>query len=336
MRPIHGLMTVLLLSAAVARADELAIIHATLVPAPHAAAIEDTTIEIRDGRIAAIAPGAASTIANVIDARGRVVTAGLWNAHVHFTNPALEQDAANVLRDMVLRYGFTSVLDTGSDTGGTARLIQAIEAGRLDGPRIFTASGSLVTTDGTPSYLPGIRLPEVHDPAQARSLVDAVLDLPADGIKIFSGSFISPTETRLMPPDVIRAVTEAAHARGAFVVAHPTNADGLKNAVDHGVDVLAHTAPQAGVLSAGIIENMVGNGVALIPTLKLWRWELARYGRGKPQIDAYEQTAVTQLAEYFAAGGDVWFGTDVGYMHDYDTAAEFELMAAAGMPCLRR
>jgi imidazolonepropionase-like amidohydrolase len=142
---------------------------------------------------------------------------------------------------------------------------------------------------------------------------------------------MSPTETVLLPPDVIRAVTAAAHARHSFVIAHPNNREGLENAVRNGVDVLAHTAPSAGVLGPDLTRDMLEAGVALIPTLKLWSWELARAGVPAAQAAAFQNAGVDQLREYFAAGGEILFGTDVGYMRDYDTAEEFELMRRAGL-----
>jgi hypothetical protein len=69
--------------------------------------------------------------------------------------------------------------------------------------------------------------------------------------------------------------------------------------------------------------------VALIPTLKLWIYEL-RHERVTLQ-DRFVDTAVGQLRAWNAAGGAVLFGTDVGSMSDYDTDDEFALMARAGM-----
>jgi imidazolonepropionase-like amidohydrolase len=182
---------------------ELAITNASVYPRPGAAKIEAATIIIRNGRIEDVGSGLDTGDLPVLDAAGAAVTAGLWNSHVHLTDPALGDDAATILRDMLLRYGFTSVVDTGSELRDTRRLAAAIEAGRLPGPRIITASGSLVYTDGTPSYLPGIRLPEVATAAEGAAAVKRFLDAGADGIKIFSGSFQAAADTVLLPPDVM-------------------------------------------------------------------------------------------------------------------------------------
>lgn len=311
--------------------QDLAITRATLYAAPGSAPIERATIVIRNGRIANVGTDIDTGDMPVLDAGNRAVTAGLWNAHVHLTDPALADDPEAVLRDMLLRYGFTNVVDTGSVLSDTLRLAADTAANRIAGPRIVTAGGSLVYTNGTPAYLPDVTLPEVATAGEAAPIVNGVLDAGADGIKIFSGSFKSPSETVLLPPDVIRAITAAAHARGSFVISHPTDRPGLTNAVQSGVDVLAHTAPPAGPLGTELIQRMLQSRVALIPTLKLWSWELARNGAPAAAIAAYQNTGVDQLREYFAAGGEILFGTDVGYMRDYDTTEELDLMRRAGL-----
>ena len=81
--------------------------------------------------------------------------------------------------------------------------------------------------------------------------------------------------------------------------------------------------------SDSLVRRMVKAGVALIPTLKLWRYELrsARLAFSRPFV----QAGVDQLRAFRRAGGTVLFGTDVGYMLDYDPAEEYALMAQAGL-----
>ena len=314
-----------------AAAQDLAIRNATLIAGPGQPAREGETIVVRDGRIAAIGPNAEANGIEVLDAAGRVVTAGLWNSHVHHTDPALPREAERVMSEMLLRYGFTSVLDTGSDPSVLVPIVQQIESGEIDGPRIRVAGGSFVYTQGTPVYLPGIQLPELAQPAAAAPAVNAVLSAGAHGIKIFAGSFMGPERTIWLPPEIIRAVTEAAHARGSFVVAHPTDLVGLRNAVESGVDVLAHTAPPAGPLSAGLLATMIEHEVALIPTLKLWAYELERAGVPEAGVRSFQQAGVDQVRQYLEAGGEILFGTDVGYMRDFDTTDEYRLLGEAGL-----
>ena len=162
-------------------------------------------------------------------------------------------------------------------------------------------------------------------------MVAAVLAAGADGIKIFSGSFQGPRNTVHLPPLVIRAIADAAHSRESFVFSHPTDRRGLINAVENGVDVLAHTAPQAGPLGPELVAKMKANDVALIPTLKLWRFELERAGLTREEALAFQNVGVGQLSEYVDINGDIIFGTDVGYIDEFDPAEEFQLMGEAGM-----
>ncbi len=311
------------------QAQDLTIVNATLVPEPGVEPQEGATIHVRDGRIVDDADMQDALI--TIDAEGRLVTAGLWNAHIHLTNPEVATEPAKIMREMLLKYGFTSALDTGADPYVMAKVQSEINAGTYAAPKIIVAGGSLVYKDGTPSYLPGIQLPEVTSIRDAAAITKAILGSGADGIKIFSGSFQSPTETIWIPTKIIKAITQTAHKAGGFVIAHPTDLKGLENAIEGGVDMLAHTAPPAGPWSDSFVANMISNDVALVPTLKLWRWELSRFGTPPDAVTAYQQSGVTQLASFYKAGGVVMFGTDVGYMSDFDTTEEFELMAQAGM-----
>lgn len=314
---------------------DLVIHRAQLYTAPDAPPQPNTTLVVDNGLIREIRPSkptdANLPAATTIDAAGRALTAGLWNAHVHFTNPELATQPQAIITDMLLRYGFTNVVDTGSVLAQTLGLRSAIQAGKLRGPQIALANGSFVFKDGTPSYLPGIRLPEVESADSAAPLVNSVLDAGADGIKIFSGSFITPERTIYLPPDIIATISSAAHARDSFVMAHPTTVEGLANAVRGGVDVIAHTtAPQISI-PPDIIRQMRSQDTALIPTLSLWRNEMLKFGQSKAQADFMENAAVQQLRNLHQAGITILFGTDVGYMPQFDTTPEYVLMHKAGM-----
>ncbi|MEL7313151.1 MAG: amidohydrolase family protein [Pseudomonadota bacterium] len=314
-----------------ARPADLTIIDATVYPGPGEALLKRANIEISDGRIEAIYFGEPRRTNEVIDAAGRMVTVGLWNSHVHLNDPRLAASSEPLLRHMFLRYGFTTVIDTGSMLDDTLALARRIERREVAGPRIITANGSFVYLDGTPSYLPGITLPEITRPEQAGPMVAAVLGSGADGIKIFSGSYQAMRDTVHLPPDIIEAICDAAHTRGSFVFSHPTDRIGLINAVENGIDVLAHTAPQAGSFGDALVVSMRENGVALVPTLTLWRIELLRAGLSKESALAVQSIGVEQLGEFARAGGEILFGTDVGFINEFDPTEELELMGRAGM-----
>ena len=151
-----------------------------------------------------------------------------------------------------------------------------------------------------------------------------------EGIKIFTGSFVSPTEIVPMDENVVRGITEAAHARGVFVVAHPSNIPGAWAAINGGVDIFAHTVPLAG-LDHDIPKVMVDRGIALIPTLKLYRVEGPRFGQTDYEIRQTIGLAQAQLKVFSDLGGEVMFGTDVGYITDFDPTLEYVYMQDAGL-----
>jgi imidazolonepropionase-like amidohydrolase len=278
--------------------------------------------------------------ATVIDVSGSTVMAGFWNSHVHFTD-SVWADAAHqpaqalddAMRQRFTQYGFVHVYDTGSDLENTLALRRRVANGDVAGPEILLASGMLVPPHGHPRYVPdSIELPEPTNPDEARALVDDVLDRGADAIKIFTVSITEKEPFPVMPLEVVQAVVEETHKQGKLVFAHPTNRDGVTAAVTGGVDILAHTAPIAGRLPDSLYRLMVKQHMALIPTLKLWEYEMARDGKDSVATRRFVKRGVTQLSRYFRFGGRILFGTDAGYMLDYDPTREYELMADAGLP----
>ena len=204
-----------------------------------------------------------------------------------------------------------------------------IESGEVAGPRIFTTGVGLVKKDGTPFYVKPLFLPELLSPEQATAIVRARLRDGADGIKVFSGSAGVPGA---MPLELVKAVSAEVHRQRKCVFAHPSHVAGLMAAVDGGVDVLTHTTPDdTRPWEASLIARMKQARIALTPTLKLWNFELDRAKAGEAAKRAFLSRALEQLRAYSEAGGEILFGTDAGYMTEYDPADEYRLMAEAGM-----
>lgn len=318
---------------------QLIIVGAKVIASPNATPIENASIVIRNGLISDIlqANDKLPAAKRTIDASEHVVTAGFWNAHVHFTEPkwanAAQADANSLnrsLREMLTQYGFTSVVDTGSDPRNTKALRDRIESGELLGPHIQTTGSGFVAEGGSPAYLE-TKLPDLTSPTDAGTQISTAIAQGADAIKIFTGSFLSVGETAVMPTAIVKAVTEQAHSKGKLVISHPQSLEGVQNAVDGGVDVLAHTAPSAGPWSDELIAKMKENGIALMPTLKLWRYEFTRFNLPANLIDQLESVAISQVRTFRQAGGKVVFGTDVGYMTEYDPKDEYNLLAKANL-----
>ncbi len=335
----------------VQQTETLALVGGTIYPSPTEAPIRNGAVLIRGGKIATVGRAGRVRVpadAKKIDCTGLYVTAGFQNSHVHFTETkwdgAAQQPEAKLaqqLKEMLTRYGFTSVVDTASTLTNTVALRTRIESGEVPGPRIRTAGLPLYAAHGTPFYLKGAVPPDVisyiethlepTEPDAAVSVVKEDIEGGADIIKLFTGSLASPTDIVPMDARVAAAAVAEAHAHGKLVFAHPSNIEGLEIALNAGVDVAAHTTPASGKWDDSFIERMKGQHMSLIPTLKLWIYEAGKAGSTAEQAELFADRGVGQLRQYEQAGGQILFGTDVGYMTEYDPTEEYVLMARADM-----
>jgi len=318
---------------------ELVITGAKVYPAPGVAPIENAAVLIRDDRIVSVGPAKdvdAAEKAVTIDADGGTLLAGFWNSHVHFTEPkwagAAKLPAARLqsqLRQMLVRYGFTTVVDTGSDPRDTGPLRARIESGEIAGPRIIMAMSPLFPPDGVPYYVRDTLPPEflslLSQPAtaeQAAAIVRANLDGDGDVVKLFTASWVEQGRAaKPMPVEIAKAAVEEAHRHDALVFTHPSDVAGLEVALESGVDVLAHSVEDLDGFDRSHLQRMRERNMAMVPTLKLFSVN------PEPKLDAI----LHEVGDYQRLGGSIWFGTDVGYLEDYDPALEFELMHRAGL-----
>jgi imidazolonepropionase-like amidohydrolase len=320
---------------------------AKIYTSPDTGPIANGTVVVRNGRIAAVGESKSTPIprgAHTIDCAGMVVTAGFQNSHAHFTEPRWDnagaQPAARLstqLIAMFTMYGFTTVVDTGSVTANTGKLRTRVEAGEVAGPRILTPVAALFPPDGLPIYLQEFRkitgwVPD--EPATAEAAVAAVrrnAGEPKDILKLFTGSLVTYEKVKPMPLEVARAAVAEAHREGRLVWAHPSDIEGVRIAMNAGVDVLAHTTSSGEVWNEDLIREVAGHKMSLIPTLKLWKY--VTESAPDPAIgEGMVQSGVAQVKGFVHAGGAVLFGTDVGFMHDYDPTDEYAYMARALSP----
>lgn len=329
-----------------ANASDLALMHARIYPSPDGAPIADGTILIHDGRIAAVAKQSAVRVprdAKRIDLHGDAVTAGFWNSHVHLMTPPLlnadkhsDADLTQELRKMLTRWGFTTVFDTASLLKNTNVIRERIASGRVIGPAILTVGDPFYPKGGTPIYVKqfmkdnGFPDEEIVDLPEAIARVHRQIHEGADGVKLFAGAIVGGEVGVLpMPLDQARALVDAAHAEGKPVFAHPSNLAGLTVSMDSGVDVLAHTTPMTGPWPADLTARIFAHHMALIPTLTLFEVEAKKFGEPQAELQRDMDAAVQQVSTYAKAGGQILFGTDVGYTDAYDTTEEYRQLARA-------
>jgi imidazolonepropionase-like amidohydrolase len=321
--------------------DDLVLVGARIYPSPTAKPIPDGVVFIQGGRIRAVGTQTQVKVPSGtrrMDCTGLVMVAGFWNCHVHFMEPQWQgadtlsaPQLTRQLQAMLTRYGFTYAFDAATlDLANLLALRRRIDNGEVAGPSVLTAGVPFTPPGGSPFYIAPLKLPELATAAEASTYVNGQLEAGADAIKVWSAS---PTGTQVipMPLDIIQAATKAAHQKHKPVFAHPTNLEGVGIAARGGVDILTHVAPEDRKdWIPETLRLMLANRMALIPTLKLYKWDLERTGHSI-ENNSLLNTAVQQLRTYQQAGGEILFGTDVGFMSDYSPADEYLLMNKAGM-----
>ncbi len=93
--------------------------------------------------------------------------------------------------------------------------------------------------------------------------------------------------------------------------------------IDSGVDILAHTTPDGGPWTPELTARIAAHHMALIPTLTLFEVELKRAGGTAETAQKVVDLALQQVDAYSKAGGQILFGTDVGYIDVFDTTEEY-------------
>jgi len=330
---------------------DLAIVGAKLYSSPDADPVEDSVVVVKDGRIVSAGSRAKTPVPSgvrVLDAHGTVLTAGFWNNHIHLMTPgvlgAATANAATIegaLQAMLTRWGFTTVFDLASSTDNTLALRRRIDSGEIQGPKILTVGDPFFPKDGTPIYVrdflksQGWPSEEVATPTEAATRAARQLKRGTDGVKVFAGAIVGGKIGVLpMRIDIAKAVVAQAHKHGKPAFAHPSNLAGLNVAIESGVDVLAHTTAGDGGgaderWSPELITRLRNKNMALIPTMTLFEVEARRNGESSNDLAQAITMITTEVKDYAAAGGQILFGTDVGYTDAFDTTDEYRLMSAA-------
>ncbi|WP_160715130.1 amidohydrolase family protein [Chitinophaga solisilvae] len=321
--------------------ERLALTGARIYTAPGKPPVENGIVITRGGKITAAGTSGQIKIPagmKVLDCKGLVLMAGFWNSHVHFMEPAwfnaATQPAATLTRQMqrmLTGYGFTHAFDLAClDFPNLLALKARVQSGEVKGPAILTAGVPFAPPNGSPFYIRPLKLREIGVPEEAAAYAARQLADGADGIKLWSaspdGHGIVP-----MPLEIVKAAAGAAHRLHKPVFAHPTADTGLSIAIAGGVDVLAHVSPDGyRSWTPEEITLIQQHHMAVIPTLKLYKWELERNGV-TDMNNPLMTTALQQLGALAKAGGEILFGTDVGYVTDYSTTEEFLFLSQAGL-----
>lgn len=347
-------------------AQAATLIHAgRLIDGVSDRAVSERTVVVDGGRIVAIEPGylAGTPADRVIDLRGGTLLPGLMDMHVHLTSEysrtseldRFRKDAADVALDgavyaeRTLLAGFTTVRDLGDSFRASIALRNAIDAGKIAGPRIFAAGKSIATTgghadptNGWAQYLGGNPGPAdgvVNGAEQAAQAVRQRYKDGSDLIKITAtGGVLSVAKSGLNPQfteEEIRAIVATARDYGFKVAAHAHGAEGMKRAVRAGVDTIEHGT----FMDEETMSLMKQKGTWYVPTISAGRWVYDRSQEEgffptlvRPKAAQIGPQIQGTFARAWKAGVPILFGTDTGVSAHGDNAREFRYMVEAGMP----
>ncbi len=229
------------------------------------------------------------------------------------------------LRSMLTGSGFTTAVDTASVLANTIALRRRIDSGEVPGRRILTSGQPVFPPDGIPCYLKDSLSPELlrswippRGTREAVAAVDANIRGGADIIKLFTGSWVSRQKALPMPEQIATAAVRAAHQSGRLVFSHSSNLAGTAVAIVSHVDVLAHAPEDTRGIDDTLLKRAVAQGMTMIPTLKLFS--------GDNNIAEIRRV----VRRFHELDGRLVFGTDTGYLTDYNVAEEFGQLTKAG------
>jgi imidazolonepropionase-like amidohydrolase len=324
----------------ISESKTLVIRNGTLIDGSGAAAAANTAVVIQGNRISSVGelPGGVNLEdtdkVDVIDASGQWIMPGLIDGHCHLSfgmpavqdyasargtiNPGFSAIRAAKNAQTILRSGVTSVSIPGGTWFIEVGLRDAINAGLMEGPRIYTAGRFIITygsiADSEPSW---VGAPEHTYGVLANNVTDMITEVRrqtkhgVDFIKLADSTW---GDTQTIAKEEISAVVEEAHRRNARISIHSRGAGSTKAAAEAGVDWIMH----ADLATEAELYAVAEAGVRIMPTMT-FLFEALEVGKEKGRSDAEldiikrnADNAVTVLQTARSLGVQVMSGTDTG------------------------
>lgn len=324
----------------------------------------ERTIIVENNEITGIEEGYSSVPENVkaIDLKDKTCMPGLIDMHVHlegqtspdnyikqFTlNPSDVAFNAIGYAKTTLMAGFTTVRDVGG-SGVNISLRDAINAGKVAGPRIFTAGKSIATTGGHADPTNGWKNEIEGDPGPKEGVVNGIADSRkavrqrykdgSDLIKITAtGGVLSMAKSGTAPQfktDELEAIVQTAKDIGYHVAAHAHGVEGMQRAIKAGVTTIEHGT----LMDEETMELMKKHGTYLVPTITAGKSvaDSAKIPGYYPEVVVPKAKAIgpeiqNMFARAYKNGVNIAFGTDAGVFAHGKNAKEFSYMVEVGMP----
>ena len=257
---------------AAASTRPVAYIHANVLDGTRNMQVrEDHAVIVRDGRIAQVSPTGSADLAgcDVVDLKGAYLAPGLINMHVHLAGNGKPQKkqrdneglvkkimATNLTRQVAYRLvceyarlelhsGVTTIRTVGGLGDFDTRVRRDGEAGAIEAPRVLAANQGISVPGG---HMAGSVAIAASSTAEALLQVDIAKTQGVDLIKLMiTGGVLDAKEKGVpgemkMPPEMIRAVCDKAHGLGFIVAAHVESPEGVRAALEGGVDSIEHGA----------------------------------------------------------------------------------------------
>ena len=235
------------------------------------------SVLVDNGRIAGICSDSeAPKTDETVDLGGSYLLPGLINLHIHLPasgKPKKKQtDNAKLVRllmsNAVTRYavdrmcesyaltellsGCTTVRTVGGVRSVDSRVRDRIARNEINGPRMLVANMAVSVPGG---HMAGSLAYEATSAENARELVDRIAETGPDLIKLMiTGGVLDakkvgePGELK-MPPEYVKAACDEAHRLGYMVAAHVESPEGVRVALENGVDTIEHGAePDAEII----------------------------------------------------------------------------------------
>ncbi len=366
MKKLVAVLAILISTVAAAQqkqAEPVTAIRAGRLLDPATGEVKNNQVIVIRGNLIESVGGAVPAGAQVIDLSKATVLPGLIDTHTHlFLQGELAEEGgydiqllkhgiafraarATASARRALEQGFTTIRDVETEGAGAGDvgIKQAVEAGYIPGPRIFTTTMGISSSGGyaLEGYAPEIEfdLPKgvqiVDGPWQARKAVRQQLDLGADWIKVYMThrSWVGPKGELVSQPtftlEEIKAITDEAHAYGHKVACHAYGGVGLHRALDGGCDTIEHGLD----LDDEAIQKMVKQCVWLVPTMTAYYYNNDPENTPTGKRDRLRAALHgPSLQKAYKAGVKIAFGTDVGgFGWDQPMAQEFGRMTEFGV-----